>query len=44
MQRSVGLLMKGVVFADQLIRTGLLDLLLADPGPTSFSGFVNLRR
>lgn len=43
MERSVGLLMK-VVFADQLIHTGLLDLLLADPGPTLFSGFVNLRR
>lgn len=44
MQSSVDLLVKGVVFADQLVRTGLSDLLLADPGPTSFSVFVNLRR
>lgn len=43
MQSSVDTLLKGVVSADRLICTELLDLLLADPGPTSFSGFVNLR-
>lgn len=44
MQRSVVLLKKGVVFADQLICTGLSVLFLAEPGLTSFSGLVNLRR
>lgn len=44
MQSSVDLLMKGVVFADWLVSMGLSDLLLTDPGPTSFSGFVNLRQ
>lgn len=44
MESFIDPLMKGAVFADQLVRTGLSDLLLTDPVPTSFSGFVNVRR
>jgi len=41
MQSSVHPLVEGAIFADRLVRPGLSDLLLADPGPAVFFGFLN---